>query len=156
MIAVVLDKRDMTTASYFKSLLEQAKEDKKNEKEIEKETPTPQIRSNNRIEVKISNLLPLWKKNNYIKEAQNLEEILLEWSNKELHFYINDYFGYWLSKNKKAELQRIKGLDDLDTIILAIARMKNIEEYTDNSKIIPGLATVTTFFAPQLIQYFAY
>lgn len=151
-IAVGLDKRDMTTASYFKELLEQAKADKGNEKD----NPISQVRSNNRIEVKISNLLPLWKKNNfYIKEAKKLEEILLEWSNKELAFYISDYFGYWSSKNKKGELQRIRGLD-LDTVVLAIARMKDIEEYTDNSKIIPGLVTLTTFFVPQLIQYFAY
>ncbi|MEC0700434.1 hypothetical protein P8876_13885, partial [Bacillus haynesii] len=143
----------MTTANYFKELLEQAKADKGNGKENEKDNPISQIRPNNQIEVKILNLLPFWKKNNfYIKEAKNLEEILLEWSNKELAFYISDYFGYWSSKNKKAEMQRIRGLD-LDTVILAIARLKNIEEYTDNSKIIPGLATVTTFFAPSLIQY---
>ncbi|MCY9218173.1 hypothetical protein [Bacillus haynesii] len=155
-IGVGLDKRDMTTANYFKELLEQAKADKGNEKENGKDNPISQIRPNNQIEVKILNLLPFWKKNNfYIKEAKNLEEILLEWSNKELAFYISDYFGYWSSKNKKAEMQRIRGLD-LDTVILAIARLKNIEEYTDNSKIIPGLATVTTFFAPSLIQYFAY
>ncbi|WPP38829.1 hypothetical protein [Bacillus sonorensis] len=99
---------------------------------------------------------PFWKKNNfYIKEAKNLEEVLLKWTNKELTFYLSDCFGYWSSKDKKAELQRIRGLD-LDTVILSIARMKDIEEYTDNSKIIPGLATVTTFFVPQLIQYFAY
>lgn len=156
LIAAVLDKREMTTASYFKTLLEQAKADKTDEKEIEKDTPTPQIRSNNRIEVKISKLLPLWKKNNfYIKEAQNLEEILLNWPDKELAKYVSDYFGCWSTKNKKVELKRIRDLD-LDTIILGIARMKDLEEYSDNSKIVPGFTSLLTFFVTHFVVYVAY
>ncbi|MDE1403245.1 hypothetical protein [Bacillus licheniformis] len=156
LIAVVLDKRDMTTASYFKELLEQAKADKGNEKENEKDNPISQVRPNNRIEVKISKLLPLWKKKNfYIKEAQNLEEILLNWPDKELAKYVSDYFGYWSTKNKKVELKRIRDLD-LDTIILSIARMKDLEEYSDNSKIVPGFTSLLTFFVTHFVVYVAY
>ncbi|MCY0089178.1 MULTISPECIES: hypothetical protein [Bacillus] len=144
--AVILDIRVMTTAMYFKTLLEQAKADKKNEKES---LPSSQI------EVKIFNVWPFWKKNTfYIKQAKSLEEVLFKWNNKEIASYISDRLGYW-STNKKAELQRIRGLD-IDTIILAIARMKDIEEYFDNSKIVPGLTSVSTLFVTYIVYYFAY
>ncbi len=150
--ALLIDKNKVTTAAYFKTLLEQAKEDKENGQD----SPPSKTSSNNQIKTKISNVCPFWKKDTfYIKEAKNLEEVLLKWSNKELNFYISDCLGYWSSKDKKAELQRIRDLD-LDTIILAIARMKDIEEYTDNSKIIPGLITVSTFLVTQFIYYLAY
>lgn len=145
--AVILDIRVMTTATYFKTLLEQAKADKKNEKES---LPSSQI------EVKIYKVWPFWKKDTfYIKQAKSLEEVLFKWKNNEIASYISDRLGYWSTKDKKAELQRIRGLD-LDTLILAIARMKDIEEYFDNSKIVPGLTSVSTLFVTYLVYYFAY
>ncbi|WP_259425550.1 DUF4220 domain-containing protein [Bacillus velezensis] len=145
--AVILDIRVMTTATYFKTLLEQTKADKKNEKES---LPSSQI------EVKILKVWPFWEKNTfYIKKAKSLEEVLFKWSNEEIAFYISDCLGYWSTKDKKTELQRIRGLD-LDTVILAIARMKDIEEYYDNSKIVPGLTSVSTLFVTYLVYYFAY
>nr|MDH3107121.1 hypothetical protein [Bacillus velezensis] len=59
--------------------------------------------------------------------------MLLKWTDEELIEYIIDSFGYFHDKNPKTELNRIRRLDK-DTIILAIARMKNIEEAYDNSK----------------------
>ncbi|WP_223837328.1 hypothetical protein [Bacillus swezeyi] len=147
LIAVVLDKRDMTTASYFKELLEQAKADKGNEKENEKDNPISQVRSNNRIEVKIQTGWLFWKKDNF-KQAKDLDKVFLNWSDVEIISYITSYFGYWTEKNKKAELQRIRGLN-LDTIILGIARMKEIEESNDNSKIIPGFSAGLVLIATQ-------
>lgn len=153
-IAVGLDKRDMTTASYFKALLEQAKADKTDEKEIEKDTPTPQIRSNNRIEVNAQTGWLFWKKDNY-KQAKDLDEVLLNWADEEVIKYINDYFGYWTNNSKKAELQRIRGLD-LDIIILGIGRMKEIEESSDNSKIIPGLSAGSVLLVTQISIYYRF
>ncbi|AZJ45700.1 hypothetical protein EG882_12905 [Bacillus velezensis] len=99
---------------------------------------------------------PFWKKDTfYIKQAKSLEEVLFKWKNNEIASYISDRLGYWSTKDKKAELQRIRGLD-LDTLILAIARMKDIEEYFDNSKIVPGLTSVSTLFVTYLVYYFAY
>ncbi|QZT42833.1 hypothetical protein BAJP3042_09160 [Bacillus amyloliquefaciens] len=99
---------------------------------------------------------PFWKKNTfYIKQAKSLEEVLFKWKNEEIASYISDRLGYWSTKDKKAELQRIRGLD-LDTVILAIARMKDIEEYSDNSKIVPGFTSVSTLFVTHLVYYFAY
>ncbi|MCY8466860.1 hypothetical protein [Bacillus atrophaeus] len=96
------------------------------------------------------------KKNSRLKkEPKNLDKVLTEWSDEEIIKYIRDYFGYWTKKNKKAELQRIRGLD-LDTIILGIGRMIEIEESSDNSKIVPGLTSASTFFATQIIYYLAY
>ncbi|MEC0708574.1 hypothetical protein P8881_13625 [Bacillus haynesii] len=57
-IGVGLDKRDMTTANYFKELLEQAKADKGNEKEH----PSSMTQSSNRIEVKIQTGWLFWKR----------------------------------------------------------------------------------------------
>lgn len=152
-VGLWIDKNKVTTATYFKTLLEQAKSDKENKKDSLSPTKT---RSYNQIEVKILKVWPFWKKNNfYIKQAKSLEEVLLQWSNEEVASYISDCLGYWSSKDKKAELQRIRGLD-LDTIILAIARMKDIEEHSDNSKVVPGLTSVSTFFVTQLVYYFAY
>lgn len=151
-VGLWIDKNKVTTATYFKTLLEQAKSDKENEKD----SFPSKTRSYNQIEVKILKVWPFWKKNNfYIKQAKSLEEVLLQWSNEELASYISDSLGYWSSKDKKAELQRIRGLD-LDTVILAIARMKDIEEHSDNSKVVPGLTSVSTFFVTQLVYYFAY
>ncbi|RXM08252.1 hypothetical protein NX810_09400 [Bacillus subtilis] len=147
--AVLLDIRIMTTATYFKTLLEQAKVDKVNQSANRSKL------ANNLIEVQIREWWPIWKKNIYNRQAKNLEEVLLKWSDDELITYITEYFGYWTKRNKIAELQRIRGLD-LDIIILGIGRMIEIEESSDNSKIIPGLTTVSTFFATQLIYYLAY
>lgn len=91
--AVILDIRVMTTATYFKTLLEQAKADKKNEKES---LPSSQI------EVKIFKVWPFWKKNTfYIKQAKSLEEVLFKWKNEEIASYISDRLGYWSTKDKK-------------------------------------------------------
>ncbi|EFV72363.1 hypothetical protein HMPREF1012_01080 [Bacillus sp. BT1B_CT2] len=143
LIAVVLDKRDMTTASYFKELLEQAKADKGNEKEL----PSSMTQSSNRIEAKIQTGWLFGKKDNF-KQAKDLDKVFLNWSDVEIISYITSYFGYWTEKNKKAELQRIRGLN-LDTIILGIARMKEIEESNDNSKIIPGFSAGLVLIATQ-------
>ncbi|MEC1287269.1 hypothetical protein, partial [Bacillus paralicheniformis] len=95
--ALLIDKNKVTTAAYFKTLLEQAKDDRGNQKGF----PTSETRSNNQIKTKISNWWPIWKKNNfYIKEAKNLEEVLLQWTDKELTFYISECLGYWSSKDK--------------------------------------------------------
>ncbi|MCY9400973.1 hypothetical protein MOF38_14415, partial [Bacillus haynesii] len=142
-IGVGLDKRDMTTANYFKELLEQAKADKGNEKEH----PSSMTQSSNRIEVKIQTGWLFWKKDNF-KQAKDLDKVFLNWSDVEIISYITSYFGYWTEKNKKAELQRIRGLN-LDTIILGIARMKEIEESNDNSKIIPGFSAGLVLIATQ-------
>ncbi|MCY9431988.1 DUF5677 domain-containing protein [Bacillus spizizenii] len=83
---------------------------------------------------------PLFNDNkDFYKQANNLDEILLNWSDYEIASYITYYFGYWTAKNKKAELQRIRGLT-FDVLVLGIARMKEIEESNDNSKIIPGFS----------------
>ncbi|MCY8755824.1 hypothetical protein [Bacillus haynesii] len=142
-IGVGLDKRDMTTANYFKELLEQAKADKGNGKEH----PSSMTQSSNRIEVKIQTGWLFWKKDNF-KQAKDLDKVFLNWSDVEIISYITSYFGYWTEKNKKAELQRIRGLN-LDTIILGIARMKEIEESNDNSKIIPGFSAGLVLIATQ-------
>ncbi|WP_144242601.1 hypothetical protein [Bacillus amyloliquefaciens] len=84
-----------------------------------------------------------------------MDKVLIDWSDEEIIKYITNYFGYWTEKNKKAELQRIRDLD-LDTIILGIGRMIEIEESSDNSKIVPGLTSASTFFATQFIYYLAY
>ncbi|MCY8810705.1 hypothetical protein P8907_19985 [Bacillus atrophaeus] len=134
LIAVGLDKRDMTTATYFKTLLERAKTDKE-----KKGTPSPSNHelNDNQIVVNIRTW-QFWIKDFY-KQANNLDEILLNWSDYEIASYITYYFGYWTTKSKKAELQRIRGLT-FDIIVLGIARMKEIEESNDNSKIIPGFS----------------
>lgn len=135
LIAVGMDKRDMTTATYFKTLLERAKTDKENKKE----TPSPlnHEQKDNQIVVNIRTW-QFWIKD-FHKQANNLDEIILNWSDYEIASYITYYFGYWTTKNKKAELQRIRGLT-FDIIVLGIARMKEIEESNDNSKIIPGFS----------------
>ncbi|WP_077736744.1 hypothetical protein [Bacillus sonorensis] len=132
--ALLIDKNKVTTASYFKTLLEQAKGDR----ETEKKSSSPKTRSDNRIEVNVQTGWLFWKKDNY-KQAKDLDEILLNWSDIEIISYISANLGYRSTKDKKAELQRIRGLN-LDTIILAIASMKEIEETYDNSKIIPGFS----------------
>ncbi|MDI3411675.1 hypothetical protein QKW52_21760 [Bacillus sonorensis] len=86
------------------------------------------------------------------KEPEDLREVLLTWPDEEIQKYIRDYFGYSSNKNKKIELHRIRRLD-LDTIILGIARMKEIEEYYDNSKFIAGFSTTFIFLASQLIYF---
>ncbi|PLV35583.1 hypothetical protein BSP4_07070 [Bacillus subtilis subsp. subtilis] len=135
LIAVGKDKKDMATAAYFKTLLERVKVDKENKKETT--SPSNHEMNDNQIVVNIRTW-QFWIKDFY-KQADNLDEILLNWSDYEIASYITYYFGYWTAKNKKAELQRIRGLT-FDILVLGIARMKEIEESNDNSKIIPGFS----------------
>ncbi|KMM54870.1 hypothetical protein ACH95_19440 [Bacillus glycinifermentans] len=94
----------------------------------------------------------LWfRKKKTKKKPKNLEEVLLEWNDDEVINYIGDYS--WTKKNKKAELQRIRGLE-FDTIVLGIARMKRIEEAYDNSKIIPGMIAGLAFLLTQVANFY--
>ncbi|MFT0803205.1 hypothetical protein VSK91_19390 [Bacillus swezeyi] len=147
--ALLIDKNKVTTASYFKTLLEQAKGDR----ETEKKSSIP-TRSDNRIEVNVQTGWLFWKKDNY-KQAKDLDEILLNWSDIEIISYISANLDYRSTKDKKAELQRIRGLN-LDTIILAIARMKEIEETYDNSKIIPGFSAGLVLIVTQSAILYRY
>ncbi|WHY07615.1 hypothetical protein QNK06_11475 [Bacillus subtilis] len=107
-----------------------------------------------RIEVNIE-VLESWinKMSELKEEPKSLDEVLIKWPDAEVIKYISYYFGYWTEQNKKAELQRIRGLD-LDTIILAIARMKEIEESQDNSKIIPGVSAGIVLLVNQVSGYY--
>ncbi|EWH19905.1 hypothetical protein [Bacillus haynesii] len=87
------------------------------------------------------------------KEPEDLGEVLLTWPDEEIQKYIRDYFGYSSNKNKKIELHRIRRLD-LDTIILGIARMKEIEESFDNSKTVPSFIAVTVFILTQIFNFY--
>ncbi|QIW79966.1 hypothetical protein [Bacillus tequilensis] len=151
-VGLLLDKNKVTTASFFKTLLEQAKADK--EKEHKSSNDKLQF-SDNTIEIKLIKRRPFWKKNVYNRQAKNLEEILLKWSDEEIIEYIRINFGYLSEKNKKAELQRIRGLE-YDTIILGIGRMKEMEETSDNSKIIPGFTSASIFLISQFIYFATY
>lgn len=93
------------------------------------------------------------KRNKLKKEPEDLGEVLLTWPDEEIQKYIRDYFGYSSNKNKKIELQRIRRLD-LDTVILGIARMKEIEESFDNSKTVPSLIAATVFMLTQIFNYY--
>ncbi|MGG3397704.1 hypothetical protein ABER78_12500 [Bacillus velezensis] len=94
----------------------------------------------------------MWFKKKKIKKQTNtLREVLLKWTDEELIEYIIDSFGYFNDKNPRTELNRIRRLDK-DTIILAIARMKNIEEAYDNSKLTSGIV-VGTFFIKALVDF---
>jgi hypothetical protein len=95
------------------------------------------------------------KRNKLKKEPEDLGEVLLTWPDEEIQKYIRDYFGYSSNKNKKIELHRIRRLD-LDTVILGIARMKEIEESSDNSKIIPGLSAGTVLLVTQISIYYRF
>ena len=87
------------------------------------------------------------------KEPEELGEVLLTWPDEEVQKYIRDYFGYSSNKNKKIELQRIRRLD-LDTVILGIARMKEIEESFDNSKTVPSFIAATVFMITQVFNLY--
>ncbi|MCY8540019.1 hypothetical protein [Bacillus haynesii] len=87
------------------------------------------------------------------KEPEELGEVLLTWPDEEIQKYIRDYFGYSSNKNKKIELHRIRRLD-LDTVILGIARMKEIEESFDNSKTVPSFIAVTVFILTQIFNFY--
>lgn len=78
---------------------------------------------------------------------------MLTWPDEEIKKYIRDYFGYNSNKNKKIELQRIRRLD-LDTVILGIARMKEIEESFDNSKTVPSFIAATVFMITQVFNHY--
>ncbi|WP_031314798.1 hypothetical protein [Bacillus licheniformis] len=100
-------------------------------------------------------MLKSWikKKSELKQQPTNLEEVLLKWPDTEIIKYIRDYFGYDSSQNKKIELQRIRRLD-LNTIILGIAKMKEIEESSDNSKIIPGVSAGVVLLVNQVSGYY--
>ncbi|MCY8034029.1 hypothetical protein [Bacillus sonorensis] len=87
------------------------------------------------------------------KEPEDLGEVLLTWPDEEVQKYIRDYFGYSSNKNKKIELHRLRRLD-LDTIILGIARMKEIEESFDNSKAVPSFIAATVFMLTQVFNLY--
>lgn len=91
------------------------------------------------------------RRNKLKKEPEDLGEVLLTWPDEEIQKYIRDYFGYSSNKNKKIELHRIRRLD-LDTIILGIARMKEIEESFDNSKTVPSFIAATVFMLTQVFN----
>lgn len=93
------------------------------------------------------------KRNKLKKEPEDLGEVLLTWPDEEIQKYIRDYFGYSSNKNKKIELHRIRRLD-LDTIILGIARMKEIEESFDNSKTVPSFIAATVFMLTQVFNFY--
>lgn len=108
----------------------------------------------NRIEVN-DGMFRWWirKRLKLKKEPEELGEVLLTWPDEEIQKYIRDYFGYSSNKNKKIELHRIRRLD-LDTVILGIARMKEIEESFDNSKTVPSFIAVTVFILTQIFNFY--
>ncbi|MCF7618676.1 hypothetical protein L3137_15570 [Bacillus sonorensis] len=92
-------------------------------------------------------------KNNPKREPKDLNMVLLEWGDYQIIKYIREYFDYKSDKDKKAELQRIRGLD-MDTLILGIARIKEIEEFYDNSKTVPGFVAVSVFMVSQIMNLY--
>lgn len=97
--------------------------------------------------------IKMWfKKKKNKKNPDKLNEVLLDWSDEDLIDYIIDSFSYVKTRSSRTELKRIRRLN-MDIIVLAIARMKQIEEASDNSKIVPGVLASSTFFATQIIAY---
>ncbi|CAF1784966.1 hypothetical protein JDW21_21440 [Bacillus subtilis] len=88
------------------------------------------------------------------KEPNKLKEVLENWNDEELIEYITDSFSYFHNNNPRIELNRLRGLDK-DTITLAIARMIQIEEAYDNSKIASGIV-VGTFFIKAVVDFLKY
>lgn len=57
------------------------------------------------------------------------------------------------TKTRKSSFNELDGLI-LDTVILGIARMKEIEESFDNSKTVPSLIAATVFMLTQIFNYY--